>query len=260
LLSAGQPLGEGVRRSGGLGRVPARELDGFLGGVGEPLDGGLRLADGGRGVAHLLRRGEQLGRVDRSRGGARAQLGQLLAQVAEQAARLLVANRLDLDLLDARAEPLHQRARLVQLAPQALALDGVVRQLADALPQLVELTAQSALALAAVPLRGQRLLQRFELRTGGGVLVGQVAAVLLAGVLDLLQPRPGLGQLLDEGVSGVRALPGQLLEPLAREAELHLEHLAVGGQRALELLDPCACLGHLDLEPGALFAELGLDP
>ena len=186
LVGAGQPLGEAVGCAGGLGRVPARQLDRLLRGLGEPLDRGLRLADGRRRVAHLLRRGEQLGRVGRPGRRPRTQVGQLLAQVAEQPARLLVADRLDLHLLDACAEPLDERPRLVQLAPQALALDGVVGQLADALPQLVELTAQATLALAAVVLGGQRLLQRLELGARGNVLVGQVAPLLLAGTLDLL--------------------------------------------------------------------------
>ena len=69
----------------------AGEVGGLLGAQRQPLDGGLRGADGLRRLTYLIRQRAQLFGVDRALLGAGAERGQFLAQVAEQRACAVVA-------------------------------------------------------------------------------------------------------------------------------------------------------------------------
>ena len=156
--------------------MAARQLDGVLGVLRQALDGRLGLAHRRGRLTRLPRRLEQLLGLAGPLRGARAHLGQLVAQVVQQPARLLVADRLHLHLLDARAQALDERACLVQLAPEALALERVLAQLGDPLAQLVQLGTKLRVALGPPALGRQRLLERLHPGACCGLLLGQLAA------------------------------------------------------------------------------------
>ena len=140
----------------------------------------------------------------------------------------------------------------------ALALERVLAQLGDPLAQLVQLGAQLRVALGPLALGCQRLLERLHPGARRGLLLGQLAALILAGTLNLLQPGPRLAELVDQRLRPASPVAGQLLEAVAREGKLDLEHLAIGGERALQLLQPGALPGELLVEPATLLGELRL--
>src|ERR671914_1995058 len=212
-----------------------------------PLDGRPILLRRGRRLTYLLGQVAELRGVDGAFDRAGPEAGELLAQVAEEDSRLLVAHRRDLNLLDARPHGLDEPPQVLQLASQspvvlgALALERALKRL-EPLALRTALTRKlleppaggGQLGLDVLPLLGMDAFDLLDAGARVGELGVKSGALLAAGLLDRLQSRALLAPS-----------PLQPLQPLRGARQRLLQALALRCPLRFDRFDPLAGRGQL---------------